>query len=480
LVLFILLAYFAVLITISIVTSKGATSDTFFTANRQSPWYLVAYGMIGASLSGVTFISVPASVGATAFSYFQVVLGYVLGYWAIIGVLLPLYYRLNLISIYSFFEDRFDRISYKTGSFFFLLSRSVGSSLRLFLAASVLQLFLFDAWDIPFFVTVVITIFFIWIYTFKGGIKTIVWTDTFQTTFLILAVVISVILIAQRMNLSFGGLMSLVFDSDYSRIFFFDDPNSKLFFPKQFFGGAFIALTMTGMDQDLMQKNLTCKNLKEAQKNMFWLSSTLVVVNLLFLVLGALLYLYSTEFNIQLPAVSDELFPMLAFQEFGLLAAVLFLLGITASTYASSDSALAALTTSFCIDFLDFKNKPEAVKQKQKNIVHVAFSILFLIIILIFKEINERSLIDAVLMAATYTYGPLLGLFAYGIFSKRKVRGRFVPAVCLLAPLICYLLVVNAPEMLNGYQVGYENLIINGLLTYFGLFLISTKEKATQ
>lgn len=480
LVLFILLAYFAVLITISIVTSKGATSDTFFTANRQSPWYLVAYGMIGASLSGVTFISVPASVGATAFSYFQVVLGYVLGYWAIIGVLLPLYYRLNLISIYSFFEDRFDRISYKTGSFFFLLSRSVGSSLRLFLAASVLQLFLFDAWDIPFFVTVVITIFFIWIYTFKGGIKTIVWTDTFQTTFLILAVVISVILIAQRMNLSFGGLMSLVFDSDYSRIFFFDDPNSKLFFPKQFFGGAFIALTMTGMDQDLMQKNLTCKNLKEAQKNMFWLSSTLVVVNLLFLVLGALLYLYSTEFNIQLPAVSDELFPMLAFQEFGLLAAVLFLLGITASTYASSDSALAALTTSFCIDFLDFKNKSEAVKQKQKNIVHVAFSILFLIIILIFKEINERSLIDAVLMAATYTYGPLLGLFAYGIFSKRKVRGRFVPAVCLLAPLICYLLVVNAPEMLNGYQVGYENLIINGLLTYFGLFLVSTKEKATQ
>lgn len=480
LVLFILLGYFAVLIGISIVTSKGATSDTFFTANRQSPWYLVAYGMIGASLSGVTFISVPASVNNTAFSYFQVVLGYVIGYWAIIGILLPLYYRLNLISIYSFFEDRFDRISYKTGSFFFLLSRSVGSSLRLFLAASVLQLFLFDAWDIPFFVTVVITIFFIWIYTFKGGIKTIVWTDTFQTTFLILAVVISVVLIAQRMELSFGGLLSLVFESDYSRIFFFDDPNSKLFFPKQFFGGAFIALTMTGMDQDLMQKNLTCKNLKEAQKNMFWLSSTLVVVNLLFLVLGALLYLYSTEFNIQLPVVSDELFPMLAFHEFGLLAAILFLLGITASTYASSDSALAALTTSFCIDFLNFKNKPEAVKQKQKNIVHVGFSILFLIIILIFKEINERSLIDAVLMAATYTYGPLLGLFAFGIFSKRKVRGKFVPAVCLIAPLICYFLVVNAPSLLNGYQVGYENLIINGLLTYFGLFLISKKEKVAQ
>lgn len=479
LVLFILLAYFAILIAISVVTSKGATSDTFFTANRQSPWYLVAYGMIGASLSGVTFISVPANVGNTAFSYFQVVLGYVIGYWVIIGVLLPLYYRLNLISIYSYFEERFDRISYKTGSFFFLLSRSMGSSLRLFLAASVLQLFLFDAWNIPFFVTVVITIFFIWIYTFKGGIKTIVWTDTFQTTFLILSVVISVVLIAQRLDLSFTGLITRVFESDYSRIFYFDDPKSTLFFPKQFFGGAFIALTMTGMDQDLMQKNLTCKNLGEAQKNMFWLSSTLVLVNLLFLVLGALLYIYSTEFSIPLPSVSDELFPMLAFNEFGLLAAVLFLLGITASTYASSDSALAALTTSFCIDFLNFKNKPEAVKQKQKNRVHVGFSILFLIIILVFKEINERSLIDAVLMVATYTYGPLLGLFAFGVFTKREVTGKLVPLICLLSPLLCYVMVVNAPVLLDGYKIGYENLIINGLLTFFGLYLISKKEKAT-
>ncbi|GAB1444496.1 MAG: sodium:solute symporter [Cyclobacteriaceae bacterium] len=480
LVLFILLAYFTILIAISIVTSKGATSDTFFTANRQSPWYLVAYGMIGASLSGVTFISVPASVGSTAFSYFQVVLGYILGYWVIIGVLMPLYYRLNLISIYSYFEDRFDRISYKTGSFFFLLSRSMGSSLRLFLAASVLQLFLFDAWDIPFFVTVMITIFFIWVYTFKGGIKTIVWTDTFQTTFLILAVVISVVLIAQRMHLSFGGLLSLVFESDYARIFFFDDPKSTLFFPKQFFGGAFIALTMTGMDQDLMQKNLTCKNLGEAQKNMFWLSSTLVIVNLLFLVLGALLYLYSTEFGISLPLVRDELFPMLAFNEFGLFAAILFLLGITASTYASSDSALAALTTSFCIDFLDFKNKPEKTKQKQKNIVHVGFSVLFLIIILVFKEINERSLIDAVLVVATYTYGPLLGLFAFGILTTKKVNGKLVPLICILSPLICYLFVHYAPKLFNGYQVGYENLILNGFLTFLGLYLISVKEKATQ
>ncbi len=476
LVLVILLAYFAVLIIISVVTSKGATSDTFFTANRQSPWYLVAYGMIGASLSGVTFISVPATVGSTAFSYFQVVLGYVLGYWVIIAVLLPLYYRLNLISIYSYLEQRFGGISYKTGSFFFMLSRSVGSSLRLFLAASVLQLFLFNAWNVPFAATVAITIFFIWIYTFKGGIKTIVWTDTFQTTFLILSVVISVILIAQRLDLGFMDIFSRVFGSDYSRIFFFDDPKSTLFFPKQFFGGAFIAITMTGMDQDLMQKNLTCRNIADAQKNMFWLSTTLVVVNLLFLMLGALLYLYSTELNIPLPVVRDELFPRLAFSEFGLLAAIMFLLGITASTYASSDSALAALTTSFCIDFLDFKNKPEAVKVKQKNWTHVGFSFLFLIIIMVFNEINEKSLIAAVLMAATYTYGPLLGLFSFGIFTDSPVKDKWVPVVCILSPAICYLLVNSAPRLLNGYEIGLENLFINGSITFLGLHLISDKK----
>lgn len=477
LVLLILLAYFTVLIVISIITSKGATSDTFFTANRQSPWYLVAYGMIGASLSGITFISVPGSVGKTDFAYFQVVLGYVLGYWVIIKILMPLYYRLNLISIYSYFEDRFDTISYKTGSFFFLLSRTIGSSLRLYLAAAVLQIFLFDAWGVPFFATVAITIFFIWIYTFRGGIKTIVWTDTFQTTFLILSVVISVVIIAQRLDLSFASLISLVSESDYSQIFFFNDPKSSLFFPKQFFGGAFIAMTMTGMDQDLMQKNLTCKNLYDAQKNVFWLSTTLVLVNLLFLVLGALLYIYSSQFSIPLPEVSDELFPRLALNEFGLLASVLFLLGITASTYASSDSALAALTTSFCIDFLNFKSKDEKTKQRQKNIVHIGFSLLFLVIILVFKEINERSLIAAVLIAATYTYGPLLGLFAFGVFTERKPIGKLVPIVCILSPAICYFLVVYAEILFDGYQIGLENLIINGLITFSGLYLISKKKE---
>jgi Na+/proline symporter len=299
----ILTAYFGVLILISIITSKGADTNTFFTGNRQSPWYLVAFGMIGASLSGVTFISVPGNVGKIGFGYFQVVLGYLLGYWVIIGVLMPLYYRLNLISIYTFLEKRFSFWSYKTGAFFFLISRTIGSSLRLYLAATVLQLFLFDAWNVPFIVTVATTIVLIWIYTFKGGIKTIVWTDTFQTFFLITAVCVAVWQITQRLGLSLPEMISTVQNSSYARVFYFDDPNSTMYFWKQFLGGAFIAITMTGMDQEIMQKNLTCKNIGDAQKNMFWFSLILVIVNLLFLTLGALLYIYSAKTNFALPVM---------------------------------------------------------------------------------------------------------------------------------------------------------------------------------
>ncbi|MBY0433449.1 MAG: sodium:solute symporter [Cyclobacteriaceae bacterium] len=477
LVLVIIIIYFAALIAISYFTSKGATTDTFFTANRQSPWYVVAFGMIGASLSGITFVSVPGNVGKTGFAYFQVVLGYVLGYWVIMTVLMPMYYRLNLVSIYTYLEQRFDRWSYKTGAFFFLLSRTVGSSLRLCLSATVLQLFLFDAWNVPFFVTVAITIFLIWVYTFKGGIKTIVWTDTFQTTFLVSAVVICVYLISSRLGMSLGGMVKAIYDSDLSKVFHFDDVNSPLFFPKQFFGGAFIAIAMTGLDQDLMQKNLTCKNLYEAQKNMFWLSNSLVVVNLLFLTLGALLYIYSQSQGLSIPAFSDELFPRLALGEFGLVAGIFFLLGIIASSYASADSALAALTTSFCIDFLDFKNKPEAVKQKQKNWVHLGFSVLFLIIILIFKEINNRSLIDAVLSVAGYTYGPLLGLFTFGLFTKRQVIDKLVPVVCVLSPALCYMISSNSVKWFSGYVFSWEIYILNGTITFLGLALISSKDE---
>jgi Na+/proline symporter len=479
----VLVVYFAVLILISYLTSKGADTDTFFTANRQSPWYLVAFGMIGASLSGVTFVSVPGNVGKAipgdvaqiGFGYFQVVLGYVLGYWIIIKVLMPLYYRMNLVSIYGYLESRFDTWAYKTGAFFFLVSRSVGSSLRLYLAATILQLFLFDAWGVPFFVTVITTIVLIWVYTFRGGIKTIVYTDTFQTFFLVSAVCIAVWQISSELGLSFSALVDTIQESRFSRIFYFDNVNSGLFFPKQFFGGAFIALTMTGMDQEIMQKNLTCRTLADAQKNMAWLSTIIVFVNFLFLTLGALLYIYCERNNIAIPTTSDNLFPMLALNEFGLLVGVFFLLGITASSYASADSALAGLTTSFCIDFLNFKDKPEAVKKRQKFLVHVGFSILFLIIILIVKEINQKSVIDTVLKAAGYTYGPLLGLFTFGLMTKRKISGWPIVAICLLSPCLSYYLSSMAPVWFDGYKIDIEILIINGAITWLGLFAISKK-----
>jgi Na+/proline symporter len=475
LVLSIIIVYFGALITISIITSKGADTDTFFTANRQSPWYLVAFGMIGASLSGVTFVSVPGNVGKIGLGYFQVVIGYLFGYWVIISVLMPLYYRLNLISIYQYFEQRFNVWSYKTGSFFFLISRSIGSALRLYLAATVLQLFLFDAWGVPFIVTVATTIALIWVYTFKGGIKTIVYTDTFQTFFLVLAVCVAVYQISNRLNLSFGGMIDAIQSSGYSKMFYLEDANSTLFFPKQFFGGMFIAMTMTGMDQEIMQKNLTCKTLRDAQKNMFWFSLTMAAVTFLFLVLGALLYIYCEKNGIALPASSDELFPRLAFNNLGLGVGIFFLLGITASSYASADSALAGLTTAFCIDFLNFKKKQEAQKRRQKFIVHLSFSLLFLVIIIVFKEINEKSVIDAVLNIAGYTYGPLLGLFSFGLLTKRQVRDKLVPLVCILAPAICYWISSHSEAWFSGYKIGIEVLILNGLIVFLGLFIISTK-----
>jgi len=471
----ILIVYFAALIGISIITSKGADTTTFFTANRQSPWYLVAFGMIGSSLSGVTFISVPGNVGKIGFGYFQVVLGYLVGYWVIIGVLLPLYYRLNLVSIYTFLEQRFSFWSYKTGAFFFLISRTIGSSLRLYLAATVLQLFLFDAWHVPFIVTVATTIILIWIYTYKGGVKTIVWTDSFQTIFLITAVCVAVWEITQKLGMSLPEMITAVKASQYAKMFYTEDPNSTLFFWKQFIGGAFIAMTMTGMDQEIMQKNLTCKTIGEAQKNMFWFSLVMVTVTLLFLILGALLYLYSTHFNLPIPAASDELFPRLALNELGLGVGIFFLLGIIASSYASADSALAGLTTSFCIDFLNFKDKPEPQKKREKFIVHVGFSLLFLLIIVVFREINEKSVIDAVLNVAGYTYGPLLGLFTFGIFTKYQVRDKLVPLVCVIAPLLSYVLALNSESWFNGYKIGLEILVINGLITFIGLRLISKR-----
>ena len=481
----ILFFYFLILIIISFKTSKGADSNSFFTANKSVPWWLVAFGMIGTSISGVTFVSVPGAVGTKFFSYFQMVLGFTAGYLFIGTVLMPLYYRLNLISIYGYLKTRYGFWSYKTGSAFFLLSRTLGSAVRLFIAAKVLQLAIYDPLGVPFELSVIFTIALIWIYTFKGGVKTIVITDTLQTFFLITAVIMTIYLITKQLNLGIGEMIAKVYADPMSETFFFNGGwgDAKNFF-KLFISGAFIAIVMTGLDQDLMQKNLTCKNIKEAQKNMFWFTITLVFVNILFLGLGALLYMYATQKGIQTPANTDDLYPMMALKVFsdpsfgfaGILVGVTFLIGITAATYASSDSALTALTTAFSIDFMDVEQKPEAERMKIKNRVHIMFSVIFVIVILIFNVLNNSDVISAVYKIASYTYGPLLGLFAYGIYTKRAVKDIYVPIVCIAAPILTYYTVVIV-ENNFGYKFGFENLLLNGLYTIIGLVLIGKKSE---
>ena len=471
-ILLIFIIYFLVLLFISRLTTKKSSFNDFFNANRSSPWYLVAFGMIGTSLSGVTFISVPGEVGNSNFSYFQVVLGYLLGYYVIAKVLLPLYYKLNLVSIYTYLDQRFGYYSYKSGAFFFLLSRTIGASFRLFLVAGVLQIAVFNQLGMPFYFSVLITILLIWVYTFKGGIKTIVWTDALQTFFMLSAVIITIFIILEEMNLSFFESIELVKNSQYSNIFYFDWKSSNDFF-KQFFSGAFIAIVMTGLDQDMMQKNLTCKNLEDAQKNIFWFCVILVIANLLFLSLGALLYIYSESLNIPIPQRSDDLYPLLALNNLGEITSVIFLLGIIAAAYSSADSALTSLTTSFCIDFLNIDNSSN--KKRIRFFVHIGFSIILFVVILIFKEINDESVINSIFKAAGYTYGPLLGLFSFGIFTKYNVRDRYVLPICILSPALSYLTNIYSEILLFGYKFGFEILLLNGLITFLGLFLIRKK-----
>ncbi|TNF24639.1 MAG: sodium:solute symporter [Bacteroidetes bacterium] len=479
LILSIIAAYFVLLVVIGKITSKGASNDDFFIAKRSAPWPVVAFGMIGASLSGVTFISVPGWVGTTQFSYMQMVLGYLLGYAFIALVLMPLYYRLNLTSIYSYFKDRFGTVSYRTGAWFFLLSRTIGSAFRLYLVAGVLQLAVFDAMGVPFVITVIATILLIWVYTAEGGIKTIVWTDTLQTTFMLLAVGLTIWAIGSELNLGLSGLVQTVRESDYSRIFFFENGNGPKFFWKQFLGGAFIAVVMTGMDQDMMQKNLSCRNIGDAQKNMFSFSIVLVFVNLLFLSLGALLYVFAATRGIEIPTRTDDLYPMLATGgHLPLMIGVLFILGLIAAAYSSADSALAALTTSFCIDILDIGQRPKESQTVIRKRVHIMMSVMMVIVILIFRAVNNDSVISAVFTAAGYTYGPLLGLFSFGMVTKRAVRDNLTPVVCVLSPIICYVLNLYSVELLGGYKFGFELLILNGALTFLGLFLISRDSKA--
>jgi Na+/proline symporter len=432
--------------------------------------------MIGASLSGVTFISVPGEVGNTSFHYFQVVLGYTLGYFVIAKVLLPLYYRLNLVSIYSYLEARFGFWSYKTGAFFFILSRTLGSSIRVFLVAGVLQLVLFDNWGIPFWVSVLITVSLIWLYTHRGGIKTVVWTDTLQTLFMLLAVVISIYLIGKDLGiLTITEFVGTIADDPRSEIFNWDWKSGTNFF-KQFASGAFITIVMTGLDQDMMQKNLTCRNIGDAQKNMFWFTIILVAVNLLFLSLGILLYLYAETNGISLPTKTDDLYPLLATTYFSSFVGIVFILGITAAAYSSADSTLTALTTSFCYDFLEIEKKYKKEDQvKVRKRVHIGFTALMFFVILMFRWINDQSVINSVFVIAGYTYGPLLGLYAFGLFTKWQVRDKFVPYLALTAPLLTFIISQNSQQLLWGYKFGFEALILNGLLMFMGLYLVRKK-----
>jgi len=483
LVLSLIAGYFAVLIVIAVLTSRKVTSESFFVADRNAPWYMVAFAMIGTSLSGVTFISVPGNVYGKSWSYLAVALGFVAGYLVIGTVLLPLYYRLRLVSIYSYLEQRFGYWSYKTGALFFLISRSLGSALRLYLVAGVLQLAVFDAMGVPFVVTVVVSILFIYLYTFKGGLKTILWTDTFQTLAMLSCVGLSIYFMADELNYSFKQLVSSVRASPMSQVYFADFRDDK-FFWKQFASGMFITIVMTGLDQDLMQKNLSCRSLSDAQKNLFWFTPVIVCVNILFLTLGVLMYQYAAARGLHLSELpqllnlkggldTDQVFPYLATTQFSLLAGVIFILGIIAVTYASADSALTALTTSFCVDFLDIKKYPEARQTRLRQLTHLGWSAVLIVIILIFRALNEQSLIDAVYKAAGFTYGPLLGLFAFGIFTQRSLRDRLVLPVCVTGVLLTLLIVQNSVAWLGGYKFGFEILLLNGALILLGLFAIS-------
>ena len=469
-----LISYFIFLMFIAQLTKGKSDNKTFFTGNRNSNWFLVAFGMIGVSLSGVTFISIPGWVKGSSFSYMQMVFGYIVGYYIIATVLIPLYYRLKLITIYTYLGRRFGNNSHKTGSAFFIISRVVGASLRLYLVANVLQYFVFDYYDIPFLLTVVITIILIWIYTFQGGIRTIVFTDTLQTFFMLLSLVLSIYFIYKSLNFDFPQLITEVKQSEYSKIFFFDDFfNDKKHFAKRFFSGALMALVMTGLDQDMMQKNLTCKNKDEAKKNIITMSLLLVPINLVFLFLGALLFIYGNKMGVQFPMkdgelISDYIFPYVAFTELPLYAGIIFLLGLIAAAYSSADSAITSLTTTFSVDFL----KLDKTKDTRKRlIVHLAFSIILMVVIYGFKQLNNDSIVSKIFTFAGYTYGPLLGLFAFGLLTKIKVKDKMVPLVAILSPFITFIIQYYSPSVI-GYTFGFELLFINGLITFIGLFLI--------
>ena len=472
-----LLAYFGILMLIAKLTSRRADNDAFFRGNRQSPWYVVAFGMIGASLSGVTFVSVPGMVRGIDMTYMQTCMGFFVGYLIIAHVLLPLYYKLNLTTIYSYLNERIGRYSYKTGASFFLLSKIIGAAARLYLVCLILQHYVFDDLHIPFSISAIGIVLLIWLYTRKSGIKTIVWTDSLQTFCLLAALGLILYNVGSQMNLGLGGMVQTVAESDYSRIFVFDDWASKQNFFKQFLSGIFITIVMTGLDQDMMQKNLSCRNLREAQKNMYAYGISFVPVNLLFLSLGTLLLIFASQSGLALPEKSDEILPFFAAEgRLGFVTMIFFTIGIVAAAFSSADSALTALTTSFCIDILGVERTDEKDAEKTRKWVHFFISTVFIGFIILFKVANNDSIIDAIYTIASYTYGPLLGLFVFGLFTKMRPRDKYVPWVAIASPFICFA-IDRAVHQATGYQFGYEMLMFNGLLTFVGLSLLSIKRK---
>ena len=466
-----ILSYFAMLLLVSRLTAKQSTNDTFYRGNRQSPWYLVAFGMIGASISGVTFVSVPGMVNTIGMTYLQTCLGFVLGYVAVAFVLLPIYYHLNLTTIYSYLQQRLGTRSYKTGAWFFLLSKMSGAAVKFYVVCMILQRFVLDALGIPFVLTVLVLVALIWLYTRRGGIKTLVWTDTFQTFCMFMALIFIIINVMSMLNLSVNEVVTTIVQDERSRVFVFDDWVSKQNFWKLFVSGIFIVVVMTGLDQDMMQKNLTCKTLREAQKDMCTYGLAFVPANLLFLCLGVLLSMLAQQEGIALPSSGDELLPMFAATgKMGNMVVVLFTIGIVAASFSSADSALTALTTTYCVDI-----KEKANDETLRHRVHAGMSVVFVIFILLFRTFNSTNLIDAIYILVSYTYGPLLGLFAFGLFTKYQVTDRWVPYFAILSPILCYALDVLAQQMW-GYHFGYELLMLNGAFTFAGLYITRKKE----
>jgi len=482
-----LVVYFGLLLGVAYFTSrKSADNTAFFVANRNAKWYVVAFGMVGTALSGVTFISVPGAVGTSNFGYFQFILGNAVGFIIISYVLLPLYYRMNLTSIYTYLEERLGHRSYKAGAMIFLVSRTIGSAFRLYLVAIILQWFIFDAWNIPFVVTIALCLLLIWLYTNKGGLKTIIITDMMQTFFLLLAVILSIYFMADSLGLSLVETVETVKDSSYAQLFVFDDfLGNRAHFWKHFIGGIFVTIGMTGLDQDLMQKNLSMKSIGEAQKNMLTFTGVFVVINLFFLAVGALLYIYSGKNGIDVGSLPtpDYLYPEIALHHLAVVPGIIFMMGLTAATFATTDSALTALTTSFCVDFLNFNKKTDpndAALVKTRNRVHFAFSLIMLVVIMAFRVINDDSVVNAIFTAASYTYGPLLGLFTFGILTKRKVVDRWVPYICVLSPILCYVINTYLLVPYTTYVVGFELIAYNGALTWLMLWATSSREDVSQ